>query len=92
MVTTFLRLVETEHRQRLRGLRSQGALVRALLDELDRVALPAGESGGLQHWGAMGEQLAEEVGRLGCRMLEYAAAMAAQRSTDDHEDAADSGE
>ncbi len=93
MVTTFLRLVETEHRRRLRGLRGQGALVRALLDELDRVALPTGDSQSLQHWGAMGEQLAEEVGRLGSRMLEYAAAMAAQRpSTDDHDDAADSGE
>ncbi len=52
-------------------LRSQAALVRALLDEIERVV--PWESGGAES--TLGAQLAEELSRLGDRVLECAARM-----------------
>ena len=52
-------------------VRSHAALARSLLDELERV-VPA--SGGRLHGDTLlREQLAEELARLGCRLLECAA-------------------
>jgi hypothetical protein len=52
------------------SLRSQAALVRALLDELERVAPPSADD-------AVSEQLIEEIARLGCRCIEIASALPA---------------
>ncbi len=56
----------SEARARMREVRSQAAVVRALLDELDRAA--AGDS-------LVGEQIIEELARLGCRIWEAASEM-----------------
>jgi hypothetical protein len=58
--------------QALARLRGHAALVRALLDELDRLAARSSEAARVSD---LGGQLAEEVSRLGCRMLECAAEM-----------------
>jgi hypothetical protein len=52
----------------LRPVRSQTAVVRALLEEVER--LDPATSGGLS------EQLVEELARLGCRILETSAELA----------------
>jgi hypothetical protein len=49
-------------------LRSQTAFVRALLDEVERAARAGGD-------GAVSEQLAFELARLGCRCREAARAL-----------------
>ena len=54
----------------LSSVRSQAAFVRALLDEVERVAPPGSED-------AVTEQLVEELARLGCRFLEVASALTA---------------
>ena len=59
----------------LTPLRRHAAMARSLLDELDR-AIP--ESGVIPHTEtaiAVREQLAEELGRMGCRLLECAASL-----------------
>jgi hypothetical protein len=56
-------------------LRTRAALARSLLDELDR-ALPM--DGTTQRHAvsiALREQLAEELGRMGCQLLECAASL-----------------
>jgi hypothetical protein len=53
---------------RLARLRSQVAVVRTLVDEVERLAHPADAD-------ALGEQLTEETARLGCRLLEAAASL-----------------
>jgi hypothetical protein len=79
MATTFFfRSGEIELPEEPARLRSHAALVRALLDEVERIApAPIVSPGGSQAalFTALSDQLAEEVGRLGCRMLECAAAM-----------------
>lgn len=62
----------------LMRLRSHVALVRILLDELDRVTLPGA---GARVATGVAEHLTEEVARLGRRILECAAAM-----TDENEE------
>jgi hypothetical protein len=57
------------------ALRRQLALVRALVDELDRLACAGGEQGAQSTGPAFQEQLREDLTRLGCRILEHAAAM-----------------
>jgi hypothetical protein len=53
-------------------LRAHAAMVRALADELDR-ATPSPDSAPRKDLRpALAEQLAEELARLGCRMLECA--------------------
>lgn len=79
MSTVFLRFDEKEPEQALRCLRNQMALVRALIDELERVAPPAGADLGFRPGAAA--QLADEVRRLGGGMLEYAAALAREDSS-----------
>jgi hypothetical protein len=59
----------------LASLRSQVALVRALLDELDRRAPLSPQRIEAAEFTAIGGQVAEEVERLGSRMLACAAAM-----------------
>jgi len=49
-------------------VRSQAAFVRALLDEVERVAPAGGDR-------AVNEQLADELTRLGCRCVELANAL-----------------
>jgi hypothetical protein len=52
----------------LRPVRSQAAIVRALLEEVDRLD-PATSHG-------VSEQLVDELARLGCRILETSAKLA----------------
>jgi hypothetical protein len=73
MSTSWSRFSEFERRQALRRVRTQAALVRALLGELDGVTSSVARSPKRQH--GTSEQVAEEVARLACRMLECAAAM-----------------
>ena len=54
---------------RLARLRSQVAVVRALADHIDHLARPADTQG-------LGEQVIEEMARLGCRLLEVAGSLA----------------
>jgi hypothetical protein len=63
-------------------LRVHAALLRALLDELDRFA-PVSSPGGSREARVtyLTEHIAEELARLSCRMLECAAAMADSSST-----------
>jgi hypothetical protein len=75
MATAFVRSREVQLPESLVLVRTHAALVRALLDELDRVAPVSARSYETTQFAAVCEQLAEEVARLGCRMLESAAAM-----------------
>jgi hypothetical protein len=75
MSTAFLQSGEIQLPEALARLRSHAALVHALLDELDRLAPLSARSSQAAQFTALGEQLAEEVGRLGYRMLECAASM-----------------
>jgi hypothetical protein len=72
MSMLFVQVAEIEPERALKTLRNQAALVRALLDELERAAPPARGAAMLQCAAA---QLAEEVGRLSRRMRECADAM-----------------
>jgi hypothetical protein len=58
------------------ALRTQAALVRTLVDEFERLAPLEGE--GL----LVCEQLLEELTRLGCRILETAAALAREHEAE----------
>jgi hypothetical protein len=75
MAITLVQSREIELAKVLAQLRSQAALVRSLLDELDRHTpiCPCGES---VPFTMLGGQIAEEIERLGARMLECAAALA----------------
>ncbi len=73
MVHAFRSLGELYLRADLVRLRSHAATIRSLLDELDRLVLASGrrtEEGARRD---VHDQLAEELARLGCRLLEYAA-------------------
>ena len=72
MTTSFLQPNDVPPQWPLKRLQTQAALVRALVDELDRVATR--ETDQASGYG-VATQLAEEVARLSCRMLECAAAM-----------------
>jgi hypothetical protein len=66
-------LGELHLRGSLARLRSHAATARSLLDELDRLVPPSGaghEEGARLE---LQQQLAEELARLGCRLLECAA-------------------
>jgi|HubBroStandDraft_6_1064221.scaffolds.fasta_scaffold3200298_2 hypothetical protein len=76
MSTTVMRSGEMDFRRALTGLRNQAALVRALLDELDRVAPAAGKGAEARDCVVLGAQLAEEFGRLGCQLVEWVATLA----------------
>ena len=56
-------------------LRSQVAVVRALADAAECLARPGAEG--------VGEQLIEEMARLGCRLLESAGALAGEPRPED---------
>ena len=56
-------------------LRSHAALVRGLLDEIDHLAPVSTRTSDAAVFTEMGEQLAQEVARLGYRMLACAAAI-----------------
>jgi hypothetical protein len=75
MSTAFFQSGEIELPPGLAPLRSHAAVVRALLDEFDRLAPLSARSSEAAQFAALGGQLAEEIGRLGGRMLECAAAM-----------------
>jgi hypothetical protein len=53
---------------RLARLRSQAAIVHALADQVDHLSRAADAEG-------LGDQLVEEIARLGCRLLETAASL-----------------
>jgi hypothetical protein len=72
-MSAMMRLGELGPQRARERLRSQAALVRALLDEIERLAAPA--DGCLVLAECVGTQLAEEVRRLGSRMLECAGMM-----------------
>lgn len=61
---------------RLRRLRSQVAVIRALADEIEVLARPKDADG-------LSEQIIEEMARLGCRLLEAAASLAEPRRPED---------
>jgi hypothetical protein len=72
MSTVVERLAEVEIPPALMRLRAHAAMVRTLADELDR-ATPSSESAPRTDLRPVfAEQLAEELARLGCRMLECA--------------------
>jgi hypothetical protein len=73
MSIALVRFGEIDFPQALRRLRNQAALVRALLDELDRVA-PAGGAHPAEARLALGAQLTEELRRLAFQMVECFAA------------------
>jgi hypothetical protein len=75
MTIAFFQSGEVQLPPALAPLRSHAAVIRALLDELDRLAPLSARGGEPAAIACLGEQLAEELGRLGCRMLECAAAM-----------------
>jgi hypothetical protein len=84
MAIAFVQSGEIELPRVLAQLRGQAALVRSLLDELDRHTpfsprLFARHPDAVQ-FAALGGQIAEEIERLGARMLECAAAIAGTRS------------
>ena len=62
--------------RRLVGLRSEAAVVRALADEVERLSREAEADG-------MARQLIEEMGRLGSRLLDAAAAFRKAPSVED---------
>lgn len=57
----------------LAPLRRHVALARSLLDELERFLPPSSTIPRLDASLAVGDQLAEELGRMACRLLECAA-------------------
>jgi hypothetical protein len=57
-------------------LRSYAATARSLLDELDRLVPVSGARRNQEALAVLGEQLADELARLGCRLLECAASVA----------------
>ena len=73
--TFFFRSGEIELPEEPARLRSHAALVRGLVDEIERIAPVPVRSSDAAVFAEMGEQLAEEVARLGYRMLECAAAI-----------------
>jgi hypothetical protein len=56
---------------RLSHLRAQVAVVRTLADHIEQVARPTDADG-------LGQQLTEEITRLGCRLFEVAASLTKQ--------------
>jgi hypothetical protein len=68
---------ECELAARLARIRGHAALVRALLDELERVAPHPVRTSDASRFASLSEQLAEETGRLGRCLLDCAAAMIA---------------
>jgi hypothetical protein len=86
MAVAFVPSGEIELPRVLAQLRGQAALVRSLLDELDRHT-PFSPRLFARHpdtaqLSALGSQIAEEIERLGARMLECAAAITGTRSKD----------
>jgi hypothetical protein len=86
MAIAVLHSGEIELPRVLAQLRSQAALVRSLLDELDRHTpfpprLLARHPEAVE-FSALGGQIAEEIERLGARMLECAAAITGTRLSD----------
>ena len=75
MSTALVQSADIELAGALARLRSHAALVRALLDEFDRLTPLSARASETAQFSALGEQLAEEVRRLGGRMLECSAAM-----------------
>lgn len=72
MPAAFSQFFEPELPQALARLRIHAALARALLDELDRLAPPSARRANASRFVALGEQLAEELGRLGRQISECA--------------------
>ena len=79
MSTALLQPADVEVAEALARLRRLAALVRALLDEFDRLTPLSTRTSEAAQCSALGEQLAEEVRRLGGRMLECSAAMTRPR-------------
>jgi hypothetical protein len=67
------RFAEVEIPSTLVKLRTHAAMVRALLDELERATPPAERVSKAAIHHSVAAQLAEELARLGCRLLECAA-------------------
>ena len=76
MANAFRSPSELHLRGDLVRLRSHAATARSLLDELDRVVPMSGARRNEEALVVLGEQLADELARLGCRLLECAATVA----------------
>jgi hypothetical protein len=61
---------------RLGGLRSQLAVIRTLADDIEHLARPQDSDG-------LGEQIVEEMARLGCRLLQAAASLTKSPRSDE---------
>ena len=72
MTSVVERFTEIEIPPTLVRLRAHAAMVRALADELDRASPSSDSAPRTDLRPALAEQLAEELARLGCRMLECA--------------------
>jgi hypothetical protein len=75
MSTALLQFGQVDLWAALERLRAHAALVRALLDELDRLAPISERRPDAQRFVALSEQHVEELASLGCRIVECAAAM-----------------
>ncbi|MBK8254703.1 MAG: hypothetical protein IPK82_18835 [Polyangiaceae bacterium] len=74
--STQLALAPSDHEVEIRAIRTQAAVVRSLLDELDRL-VPYGTSPFLE--GAIAAQTMEELMHLGCRIMQLANAVSPKR-------------
>jgi hypothetical protein len=73
MAHAFRSLSELRLRRDLVRLRSQVATARSLLDELDRIVPVSTARRNEDALTTLRDQVAEELARLGCRLLECAA-------------------
>jgi hypothetical protein len=80
MSTAVVQFGEVDFPRTLERLRARAALVRTLLDELDRLAPISDRRSDVARFVALSEQHAEELQRLGCQIIECAAAMAGIRA------------
>ena len=76
IMTSPLRpFVEPSRRAAILRIRSEAATIRSLLDELERAVPVPGASAPENAYLALRQQLAEELLRLGCQLLDCAAGL-----------------
>ena len=75
MVHAVRRLQQLSPQDDLAPLRRHAALARSLLDEFDRILPLRAAPRNAEAAEGVRDQLAEELGRMGCRLLECAASL-----------------